>query len=267
MDTGDPAPDRPRPGGPGPTATLLDGIGNPPGLPYASSVPGSPGTYATRPCRVEPHVPAGHVFRMRGHSMLRSDLRASRWMPAVVAGVLLPLAAGASNFSYTYVEGSYGSVSVDDSAGDFDGDVWGISGSWQFHDMAFAYGGYEMGDYDFDIDTDAFEVGLGLAFPVGQTVDFALGAGYVDVSVDLPGFGSDDDNGYSAFAGIRAGFGGAFQVDAGASYVDLSDSGSDTTYSIIGRYYFTEAWAVGAGYQTADDADAWLVTVRWEMPR
>lgn len=199
--------------------------------------------------------------------MSRPGFMVSRWLVAVLAGLLLPFAAGASNFSYTYVEGSYGSVSIDDSEGDLDGDTWGLNGSWQFHDMVFAFAGYEFGDYDFDIESDTFEVGLGLAFPMGEQVDLAAGAGFVDVSVDVPGFGSEDDDGYNVFAGIRAGLGEAFQVEAGASYVDLSDSGSDTTYSITGRYYFTESWAVAAGYLTADDADAWTLSLRWELPR
>jgi predicted porin len=192
---------------------------------------------------------------------------ASRFIVPLLAGLVLPFAASASNFSYTYVEGYYGSVSVDDSDGDFDGDAWGLTGSWQFHDMFFAFGGYEWGDYDFDIETDTYQLGVGLAFPIGETVDLAFGASYVDVSVDIPFFPDEDDDGYGVFGGFRFGLGDAFQVDAGASYVDLSDSGSDTTYSIEGRYYFTDSWAVGAGYQTADDADAWLITLRWEMPR
>lgn len=191
----------------------------------------------------------------------------SRFLVPVLAGLLIPFAASASNFSYTYVEGYYADVSVDDSDGDFDGDAWAITGSWQFHDMLFAFGGYEWGDYDFDIETDTFELGLGLAFPIGEQVDLAFGASYVDVSVDIPFFGDEDDDGYSVFGGFRFGLGESFQVDAGASYVDLNDSGSDTGYSIVGRYYFTDAWAVGAGYQTADDTDAWVLTLRWEMPR
>lgn len=190
-----------------------------------------------------------------------------RWMAPALAGLLVPLAAGASNFSYTWVEGSYSSVSIDESGGDIDGDVWGISGAWQFHDYVFVYGGYEYGDFDFDIETDTYQIGAGLAFPMGDSVDLVAGAAYVDTSTDVPFFGDVDDDGYSVIAGIRAGLAEAFQIEAGANYVDLSDGGSDTAFSIGGRYYFTESFAVGAGFSTSDDADAWTVSLRWELPR
>jgi len=193
--------------------------------------------------------------------------RYSRWLVPALAGLLFPFAAGASNFSYTWVEGSYGNASIDDSDGDIDGDLWGISGAWQFHDYVFVYGGYEYGDFDYDIETDTYQFGVGLAFPMGDSVDLVAGAAYVDVSTDVPFFGDIDDDGYSVIAGIRAGVADAFQIEAGAEYVDLDDAGSDTGYMIGGRYYFTESFAVGAGYSTSDDADVWSVTLRWELPR
>ncbi|MFU8822056.1 MAG: outer membrane beta-barrel protein [Gammaproteobacteria bacterium] len=190
---------------------------------------------------------------------------ASRFVFTVLAGLLLPFAAGASNFSYTWIEGSYSDVSLDDS--DFDGDAYGINAAWQFNEMVYVFGGYEYGDYDFDVESDTFELGVGLAFPVSDMADFVVGASYVDVSVDVPGLGSVDDDGYSVFGGFRLGLSESFQVDAGVSYVDLSDGGDDTSFSITGRYYFTPSWAIGAGYATSDDADAWTLSVRWELPR
>ena len=195
--------------------------------------------------------------------------RASRFVLPVLAGLLLPFAAGASNFSYTWIEGSYSDVWWDDSEFDYDGDAYGINAAWQFNEMVFVFGGYEYGDYNFDVDVDSdtFELGVGLAFPVSDMADFVVGASYVDVSVYVPGFGSVDDDGYSVFGGFRFGLTESFQVDAGVSYVDLSDGGDDTSFSITGRYYFTPSWAIGAGYATSDDADAWTLSVRWEVPR
>jgi hypothetical protein len=195
------------------------------------------------------------------------DLSTAGFLIPALAALLLPFTAGASNFSYTWVEGSYSHVSLDDSDFDFDGDVYGINAAWQFSDMVFVFGGYEYGDYDFDVDIDTFELGAGLAFPVGGMTDLVVGASYVDISADVPGFGSLDDDGYSAFGGFRFGLTESFQVDAGVSYIDLSDGGDDTSYSITARYYFTPAWAIGAGYTSGDDTDAVTVSVRWEVPR
>lgn len=196
--------------------------------------------------------------------MAISVLKAPRLALPVLAGLLLPFAAGASNFSYTWVEGSYSDVSADDF--DFDGDAWAIEGSYQFHDSVFVFAGYEMGDFDFDVETDTYEIGVGMAFPFGERADLVVGTSYVDVSVDTP-FGDADDDGYSLFGGFRYGVTDAFQVDAGLRYVDLSDSGDDTGYTLGGRYYFAPAWAIGAAYTTSDDADLWTLSVRWEMPR
>lgn len=196
--------------------------------------------------------------------MAISFLRVSVRTLPFVAALLLPYAAGAGNFSYTWVEGSYSDVSAGDF--DFDGDAWGIEGSYQVHDMVFLFAGYEMGDFDFDVETDTYELGVGMAFPFGEQADVVVGTSYVDVSVDTP-FGDADDDGYSLFAGFRYAATDAFQLDAGLRYVDLSDSGDDTGYTLGGRYYFTPAWALGAAYTTSDDADLWTLSVRWEMPR
>lgn len=197
------------------------------------------------------------------------DLTSSRFVIPLLTGLLLPFTAGASNFNYTWIEGSYSDVWFDDSEFDYDGDEYGISAAWQFNEMVFVFGGYEYGDYDFDVDVDSdtFELGVGLALPVSDMADFVVGASYVDVSLDVPGFGSVDDDGYSVLGGFRFGLTESFQVDAGVRYVDLSDGGDDTSYSITGRYYFTPSWAIGFGYATSDDADGWTLSVRWEVPR
>lgn len=192
-------------------------------------------------------------------------LNARSFALPLLASLLLPFSASAGNFSYTWVEGSYSDISADDF--DFDGDAWAIEGSFQVHDMVFLFAGYEMGDYDFDVETDTYELGVGMAFPFGEQADLVVGTSYVDVSVEIPGFEDADDDGYSLFGGFRYAVTDAFQVDAGLRYVDLSDSGDDTGYTLGGRYYFTPAWAVGAGYTISDDADLWTLSVRWEMPR
>ena len=186
---------------------------------------------------------------------------------AAFAACVLPLSAHAGNFNYTWAQLAYSDVSIDDSGGDFDGDAWTISGAVELTDAIFVFGGYEFGDYDFNIETDTYELGLGLDFPVGQNADLVFGLSYIDVSADVPGFGSVDDDGYRALGGVRAEVASAFQIEAGLEYVDLSDGGDDTGFYAGGRYYFTPAWAVGLGYSSADDTDSWTVSLRWELPR
>lgn len=192
---------------------------------------------------------------------------AARFVLPVLAGLLLPFAAAASNFSYTWLEGAYSDITIDDDFGDLDGDAWEIGAAWQVHDLVYLFGSYESGDYDFDLETDTFELGVGMALPVSNQTDFVIGVSYVDVSVEVPGFGSADDDGYSILGGFRIGVSESFQVELGARYLDLTDSGDDTSFSLTGRYYFAPSWAIGAGYTTSDDADLWTLSLRWEMPR
>ncbi len=186
---------------------------------------------------------------------------------AAAAACLLPLSAQAGNFNYTWAQFAYSDVTVDNTGGDFDGDAWTLSGAVELTDAIFVFGGYEYGDYDFNLETDTYQIGLGLDFPVGRKADLVFGLGYVDVSADLPGFGSIDDDGFTALGGVRAEVAPSFQVEAGLEYVDLSDGGDDTGFYAGGRYYFTPAWAVGLGYSSGDDSDAWTVSLRWELPR
>lgn len=192
----------------------------------------------------------------------------SRLAFPLLAGLLLPFAASASNFSYTWIEGSYGNITIDDSDGDLDGDAWKFGAAWQVHEMVFLFGSYESGDFDYDLETDTFELGVGMAFPMGDRADLVVGASYVDVSAEVPTFGiSADDDGYSLLGGLRFALAEALQGEVGVRYVDLTDSGDDTSFYIGGRYYFAPTWALGAGYSTGDDVDQWTISIRWEMPR
>lgn len=191
----------------------------------------------------------------------------SRLVLPVLAGLLLPLSAGASNFSYTWIEGSYSDITIDDGLGDLDGEAWEIGAAWQVHDLVFLFSSYESGDFDFDLETETFELGVGMAVPVSTQADLVLGVSYVDVSVDVPYFGSADDDGYSLLGGFRFSVSESFQIEAGARYVDLDDSGDDTSFSLTGRYYLAPSWAISGGYTTGDDADLWTISLRWEMPR
>lgn len=181
------------------------------------------------------------------------------------ACLFLPLAAGAGNLSYTYVEGGYVNLSVDDP--DTDGDGWGLGGSFAVNEMIHVYGQYSTVDLDdFDADFDTYEVGIGGSWGIAPNADFIGRVGYVSAELDTD-FGNVDDDGYSLTAALRGRLAQAFELEGGINYADLDDAGDDTTVYVDGRYYFTPQWAVAGGYSMGDDIDAWTLGVRWEMPR
>jgi hypothetical protein len=49
------------------------------------------------------------------------------------------------------------------------------------------------------------------------------------------------------------------------SYVDLSDSGDDTTLDLGARWFFTPQFAVGLEGSFGDDASTYGVGVRWNF--
>lgn len=191
----------------------------------------------------------------------------ARTARAALCTILLfaPWVAGAGNFSYTFVEGGYGQVDVDDA--DIDGDVWGIGGSYGVTELVHVYANYAYTDYDdFNADGNSWGAGLGVSVPVGDKADFIGEAGYVYAEIDTA-FGDADDDGYSLSIALRGRPVDQFELQGGVTYADLDDTGDDTTFFAGGRYYFTESFAFGAGYSAGDDVSAWSLTLRWELPK
>ena len=65
--------------------------------------------------------------------------------------------------------------------------------------------------------------------------------------------------------GIRARVADNVELEGGINYVDLDAAGDDTSFGFGGRYYFTEAFALGAGVELGDDVTGWNVGVRYEF--
>ena len=178
---------------------------------------------------------------------------------------LAPWSAGAGNFSYTYIEGGYGQVDIDNP--NIDGDVWGIGGSYGITEWVHVYANYAYTDYDdFGADGNNWGAGLGVSVPLGDKADFVGEAGYVYADIDTR-FGDADDDGYALSVALRGQLADQFQLEGGVTYADLDDTGDDTTFFAGGRFYFTESFAAGAGYSAGDDVSAWSLTLRWEFPK
>lgn len=179
-----------------------------------------------------------------------------------VIAVLLPLSAAATaeGLDYSFIQASYTQVEFDDF--DVDGDGFGIGGSFAVADRFAIFAGYATGDFDFDVETTDIEVGGMFHTPLSESVDFVSSLSYVSAEVEAPGFGSVDDDGFGLGVGLRALASPKLELNGGVSYVDLNDSGDDTTFGAGVRYHFTEAFSAGLAGNWGDDVSSYGISGR-----
>ena len=51
----------------------------------------------------------------------------------------------------------------------------------------------------------------------------------------------------------------------GINYLDLDDAGDDTSLALGARYYVSNEFAVGAGFEIGDDVTTWNIGARLEF--
>ena len=189
---------------------------------------------------------------------------ASKIGAALVAGMLSAPSFADDGLSYTYLEAGYLDTEIDIGPEDVDGDGVGVAGSFAVNETFFLTASYGTQDFDFGVDVDQWSAGIGAHTSLTDNMDLVGTISYVDAEVDTP-FGSVDDDGFGLGVGVRGRFTDNIELEAGINYVDLDDAGDDTSFAAGGRYYFTEAFAVGAGFEIGDDVTMWTVGVRMEF--
>jgi hypothetical protein len=172
----------------------------------------------------------------------------------------LPIASHAGTMDYTYVELGY--VDTNDDDLDIDGNGFALRGSLAFHENFFAFATYQDLSFDHDVDTTAFEVGVGGRWPLNPKIDLIGRAGIVRAEVDV-GRNDFKDDGFLLGARLRTALAPKFEVEGGFDYVDLDDSGDDTSVILEGRYFFIDQLAGGLSVQFGNDVTTVGVNARW----
>lgn len=175
----------------------------------------------------------------------------------------LSASASAYDFDYTFVDVGYGQIEFDDI--DVDGDGFGIGGSFAISPAFHLFAGYTAADFDFDVDSSSLDVGIGWHHGLSDVVDFVATLSYEYVEIDAPGFGSVDDNGLGLGAGLRFAATEALEINGGITYVDLSDSGDETSFGLGGLYKFNDMFALGLGGSWGDDTSSYTLTGRFHF--
>ena len=169
--------------------------------------------------------------------------------------------AAAEDFSYDYLNLGYGVVDFDDL--DVDGDGIGIDGALAIADNYHLFAMYEMGDFDFNIESTAYHLGIGYNTPVSDRVDLVARLSYEYIEVDAPLVPSVDDNGFGLGVGFRFAASEKLELNGGLEYIDLSDSGDDTGLNAAALYNFNEVFSVTVRGDWTDDVSSYTLGGRF----
>lgn len=154
--------------------------------------------------------------------------------------LLLPLAAVAQDeINYTYIEGGYTNLDLDDV--DVDGDGFFLGGSAAIHDnwhIVLDYADTDLDELGVNFDTSLLTAAIGYNVPVADTADFVARLGYKRVDVD--NFG--DDSGFQVEGGFRAQMASQLEGTALIRYWDVDDF-DNTSLVLQGLWEFNEQWS------------------------
>ena len=180
----------------------------------------------------------------------------------VVLGSLMlasaPLAAMADDMSYSYVDAAYVETDIDQGP---TADGFALRGSVGFAENWFVFADYSAQSVQ-GVDIDSYDVGFGGHYAVNERLDVVGRLGYMKVELDAGGGLDADDDGYLLDLGLRGLVTEGVELEGGLHYSDFSDGGDNTGFYFGGRFHFNKTWAVGAEYQSGDDADSILAYVR-----
>ena len=183
----------------------------------------------------------------------------------VLFALALTAPAMAEQPSYNYLQAGYQKVEIDLGGilGDVDGDGYQLSGSFEIGDSAYFFAGYSSASFDFDIDADQIEAGIGYHHGMSSNTDFYANVAYVKAEVDVGGVGSADEDGYGVAIGIRSNVSDAVELEVSVSYVDLGDDNDSTAFD--GGFWFnvTDTFALGLGFGGDDDVTTYGAGMRW----
>lgn len=177
-----------------------------------------------------------------------------------IAILSLPLAAGAAELNYNFIEGGYSQLDPDGSGGKADG--FGLNGSVSIGQNLFLYGGWSSNEIDgTSADVDVQRIGLGWRSALSERTDLVVNANYLKFDVDAGSFGFDAD-GYEAEVGVRHAFGERFEGQASLGYVDGGDFNGTLYGKLSGQFKINERWGLVGSTVIRDDVKEYFIGPR-----
>jgi opacity protein-like surface antigen len=176
------------------------------------------------------------------------------------AAVALPSTAFEGDIRYSYLEGGYQRLDVDNFNGKGNGGFFG--GSIQVHESAFLSAGYDFAGLGRGVDVRTLELAAGVRYPMTRDLDAVLQLGYIDGKVDTR-FGDFNDDGFFVSAGARWMLTETVELNSAIKYVDLDRSGDDWVFSLGGLIEVRPKIALLGGFEFTDGADILQLGVRY----
>ena len=183
----------------------------------------------------------------------------------------VPGVSRAAGMSYSYVEAGYAETEIEADDVDMDGDGYRISGSLAiaptYHIIVdYSTADLEVENFNIGADVETISIGFGYNRPISERADAIGRILYVDSSVDFDSTFADasaDDSGLGMQFHLRGQVMERLEVEGGIDYVDIGDD--DTSLLLEGRYFLTDALALGAGVRFGDDTTAYGVSLRFNF--
>ncbi len=192
-----------------------------------------------------------------------------------IAVTLFANAAYCKDISYDYIQGTYSSVTIDLGGSDWDGDGYGVSGSFSMSDNIALSASYGATNYDtlsdgFDslgLDTTDLGIGIIAHTKISPTTDVYGGIALINSEVEFTGSvinGSGDDTGNALSVGVRSMVSDKFELNAAATRVDIFDE-TENSYSFGTQVYVNETLSIGMAYIIGDDVDTLAFNLRVDL--
>ena len=188
-------------------------------------------------------------------------------------------AANANELSYTYVEGGYTKLHIDEEFLDNpEGDGGYIRGSVAIAPQVYVFGGYGRVSDDFrestaklEVSVDQTELGIGYHMPFSDRMDFTADIAYVrqEAELKISGVGagfdgklSEDAKGGKASVGLRGMPSARTEAWIKAGYIDGGDFEGDFVGTLGGQVKFNPTWGLVGEVEVIDDTTRYMVGVR-----
>jgi len=188
-------------------------------------------------------------------------------MRILVGAMVLALAAPAlaDTPSYSYVQGSFQNIDIDEgnSGLDVDGDGLGIGGSFEVAENWYIVGGYSTIDLGFGVDFNELSIGVGYNTDISPTTSMFADLSFLRAEVDVGSFGSEDETGYGLRVGIRSNLSDQVEAEGNIAYSDLGDGIDGTSVGGALWYKFTKNFQVGALLGAEEDVFRYGIGARF----
>jgi opacity protein-like surface antigen len=170
----------------------------------------------------------------------------------------------ADDFSYSAITLSYGQTELDDF--DVDGDSIGLGVNFEVGESFFVFGSYGTGELEDNLgntlDSDTWNAGIGHHYAISESVDLVTQFSYEYIEFSALGISADDD-GFGLGVGLRYAASEKIELNGGLKYVDLNDSGDDTSFGAGALYNFTDSFSMGLSGNWGDDVTSYSIGGRF----